>query len=98
MQDALGADSTDLTRSAQPSSNDLATDTGLHSFCCISFAPLIHTIPRRADALDGNSRVRRSRRFLSRDCLLRNADMSRLEMALSRQPMARAIDFSGAAR
>lgn len=60
MQDALGADSTDLNWSAQPSSNILAADTSLHSFFCISFAPLIHTIARRADALDGSSRVRRS--------------------------------------
>ena len=54
MQDALGADSTDLNRSAQPSSNDLVTDNGLHSFPCISFVPFVQASARRADAPGGD--------------------------------------------
>lgn len=38
MQDALGADSTDLNWSAQPSSSDLAPGNGPHSFSCVSLA------------------------------------------------------------
>ncbi|MCX7148453.1 MAG: hypothetical protein NTY05_03420 [Rhodocyclales bacterium] len=96
MQDALGADSTDLNWSAQPSSNYLATDTGLHSFFCISFAPLIHTITRRADALDGGSRVRPSRRSLSRDSLLRDAESCATDELL-RDPCRRVPDRQCAA-
>ena len=98
MQDVLGADSTDLNWSAQPSSNCLATNTGLDTVFCISFPPLIHAIAHRADALDGSSRVRRSRRFLARGCPLLHAAARRLEIALSRRTMVRAFVSGEAAR
>jgi len=98
MQDALGADLTYLTWSAQPSSNDLAKYHGLISYSCIAFAPLIEPIARRTDAMDGNSRGRRSRGPLSRQYPVRHADSSRLDIALSGRSMMEAINFDGAAR
>ena len=53
MQEASGAEFTDLTDlnwSAQPSSDDLATDHGPHSFPRISFTPLNQAIAHYADA------------------------------------------------
>lgn len=47
MQDALGADSTDLNWSAQPSSNDLAPDCGLHFFPAFHLPPLNQAIAPR---------------------------------------------------
>ena len=68
MQDALGADSTDLNRSAQPSSNDLVTDNSLHSFPCISFTT--SGSGDRATRIRGTAcPVARLRAPLSRACL-----------------------------
>jgi len=61
MQEVLGAYSTDLSRVAQLSSIDMATNQGPHSFLRKSFAPQIQTIARQAEAPDGYSPVRGSR-------------------------------------
>lgn len=98
MQDALGADSTDLNWFAQPSSNNLATDIGQHPCLRISFAPLTHTTARCADARDGSSRARDSSRLPSRNCPLRDADAPRREMALSRRLVMGAADSGETAR
>jgi hypothetical protein len=59
MQEALGADFTDLNWFAQPSSNDLATDQGRHSFPRISFTSLIRAIEHNARLPDGMPTSRR---------------------------------------
>lgn len=99
MQEALGADFTDLNWSAQPSSDDLATDHGLPSFPCISFAPMVHTIARRADALEGVLHGRRLRGPRSQEYFLRTADTHRLDIDIDpavdgasyRLPLSRAM-------
>lgn len=61
MQEASGAEFTDLNWSAQPSSDDLATDHCPHSFPGISFDPLNQAITHCADVTDGVSPLRRLR-------------------------------------
>jgi len=54
MQEALGADFTDLNGSAQPSSDNLVMARAPHFSLRTPFTPLIHLIARRANALDAH--------------------------------------------
>ncbi|MCK9379912.1 MAG: hypothetical protein M0P95_02460 [Sulfuritalea sp.] len=92
MQEALGADFTDLIWSAQPSSPDPATNHRLHSSSCIPFAPLVHPIAHGAVAPGDIPHGSRSREYL-----VRSACRHHLDIDLIRPSLAGVIDFRGAA-
>jgi len=100
VQEASGTDFIKLNWSAQLSSGDLSTDRGLHSFPCISFRPLIQTIVRGADALDGIFHGRRPGVPLPplRPYLHRIAGFPGESSAMIRKWTVRAIDSHGTAR
>jgi len=82
MQDALGADFTDIKRIAQPSSSDLDTGSRLHSISSSSFLPLLQVCARRAIALNGILHGRPLRASRSRRHLRRSANLYRREYGI----------------
>ena len=98
MQEASGADFIIFNWSAQPSSDDLSADRGLHSLPRISLPPLISTIVRRADALDAISRGGRLGVSLPRRYLRRIAMFTAESSALIRRWMLKAVDCRGTVR